>query len=162
VKEERDERRFKFLTIYEVDMQSKIKKRIEILSLKRLEMQDFVEMTMLSEVGSIPWIGGFYTFYAAEAQYHPENDTILIQIPFVYYTPGEYKKYLTMNRSSMQIQSNDNSSDLHSPNHYHVKIIRREPYEIDEMSKSILVAITKREKSREKFESEQRQRKHQE
>jgi hypothetical protein len=139
-------------------MQKKIKKQIEILSLKYLEMQDFAEAAMLNEIRLLPWMGGFYIFYSAEAQYCPENDTLLVQIPFVYYTPGEYKKYLTMNRSSRQLQPNDNCSGVTAPDQYYIKIIRREPYEKDEISKSILSAITKREKSRKKFESEQRQR----
>jgi hypothetical protein len=78
----------------------------------------------------------------------------------VFYSPGPYSPYLKINHNTRKFEPLDKYPSEPSPADHIVKVVRQEPYETDDITRSVLAAITKREKSRKKFESEQR--KHQE
>jgi hypothetical protein len=118
---------------------------IAISFVKYLEMRDFAEKLALTNSKVVDHKGGFFVdkfVYKAS----PAKDGSVLADAFAFYSPGDFKRYITIDsygkHSLREEISSPNTCDFVS------KVIKFEDYELSTVDKRILEAIKANEEVR--------------
>jgi len=122
---------------------AEIKEIVRLGSVKNLDMQDFVEELTMVNSNTAQYIDTFYTILLGTTyQYNPQSNTSLFLVPAIYYSTGEYHKYILIRPSDFKYEMKDKVSEL-KPNTHLVKVTKLEPYERDSLYNHILESVNR-------------------
>jgi len=131
-------------------MHPELKKIIVIDFVKYMDVPGLAELCLLSEHESIPWLEGFYAAFIQEEHYDSKSSSLFIHVPSVYYSPGDYHKYIKIDMGTREQEFEDEYPKEASGKEYIIRVIKYEPYELGDVSKAILDKIKHLEECRKK------------
>lgn len=119
-----------------------------VISTKYMTIDDFAEMTILSQNGVVGWLGGFFMMFRSSEHYDIPRNVIHVVVDRVFYSPGEYHNYILA-----KLGEKAEFREKYEPgtNASEIKVLRHEDYEQDVVSKAVLDSITKVERGRKEY-----------
>ena len=111
---------------------------VRIGRVKNLEMQDFIETLTMLNCHSASYFDGFYTITLGTTyQQDPTLNAILFVVPAVYFTGGDYYRYIVINTSNFSFELKEQLGELR-PNAHIVQVTKYESYERANLDNCIL------------------------